>query len=80
MKTDDWLESEEFYNAMQGYRWAPMHDQREVVAHFENVKRKIREKTGSERAELEKVAGDLNRIRARVEGVLWPNCGMATGE
>ena len=29
------------------------------------------------RAELEKVAGDLNKLRARVEGVLWPNSGMA---
>lgn len=33
----------------------------------------------SERAELKKVAGDLNRLRARVEGVLWPNSGMAHG-
>ena len=40
---DDWLESEEFYNAMQGYRCAPMSDQREVIAYFENVKRLIRE-------------------------------------
>lgn len=39
---NDWLESEEFYNAMQGYRCAPRDDQREVVAHFENVKRHIR--------------------------------------
>lgn len=38
----EFLESEEFYNAMQGYRCAPMVDQREVVAHFENVKRLIR--------------------------------------
>lgn len=29
------------------------------------------------RAELEKLAGELNRMRARVEGVLWPNNGMA---
>jgi hypothetical protein len=33
----------------------------------------------TERAELQKVAGDLNRLRARVEGVLWPNSGMAHG-
>lgn len=29
------------------------------------------------RAELERVAGDLNKLRARVESVLWPNSGMA---
>ncbi len=40
---DDWLESEAFYNAMQGYRMAPRDEQREVVAHFENVKRMIRQ-------------------------------------
>ena len=28
-------------------------------------------------AELERVAGDLNKLRARVESVLWPNSGMA---
>lgn len=33
----------------------------------------------TERAELQKVAVDLNRLRARVEGVLWPNSGMAHG-
>lgn len=49
---DDWLESEEFYNAMQGYRIAPMDQQREVVAHFENVKRKIREQMHTEVAAL----------------------------
>ena len=38
----DWRESEEFYNAMQSYRCAPMSDQREVMAYFENVKRLIR--------------------------------------
>jgi len=32
------------------------------------------------RAELEKVAGDLNKLRARVEGVLCPNSGFARGE
>lgn len=33
----------------------------------------------TERAELQNVAGDLNRLRARVEGVLWPNNGIAHG-
>lgn len=60
---DDWLESEEFYNAMQGYRCAPTENQREVVAHFENVKRLIRKRIGSER-EREVLAGERNHAKA----------------
>lgn len=45
----DWLESEEFYNAMQRYRCAPREDQRETVAHFENVKRLLRLRFGPDR-------------------------------
>lgn len=59
---DDWLESEEFYNAMQGYRCAPMENQREVVAHFENVKRLIRKRVGSER-EREALIAERNHAR-----------------
>lgn len=33
-----------------------------------------------ERGELKKLAHDLNLLRARAEGVLWPNSGMADGE
>ncbi len=40
---DEWLESQDFYEAMQGYRCAPMANQWEVIANFENVKRLIRE-------------------------------------
>ena len=49
---EDWLESEEFYNAMQRYRIASPLEQREVVACFENVKRLIRIHIETERGEL----------------------------
>ena len=35
-------------------------------------------KENIERKELEKLAFDLNRLRARVECVLWPNSGSET--
>lgn len=43
MTEKDFLESEEFYNAMQRYRISSMDDQRNVIANFENVKNKVRE-------------------------------------
>ncbi len=44
---DEWLDSRDFYEAMQGYRCAPLDNQREVIANFENVKRLIRERFAS---------------------------------
>lgn len=46
----DWLEEQDFYEAMQGYRCAPPDDQREVVAHFEHVKRFIRARISAPQA------------------------------
>jgi hypothetical protein len=40
---DDILEDQEFYEAMQQYRHAPLTSQKEVVAAYEAVKRFIRE-------------------------------------
>ena len=54
----EFLDSEEFYNAMQSYRIASMDDQRNVIAHFEHVKSMILAKLNSaepnpDRAELQ---------------------------
>lgn len=39
---DDFLESEEFYNAMQAYRHAPLDGQERVIECFEKVKSMVR--------------------------------------
>jgi hypothetical protein len=41
----DWLDDQEFYEAMQAYRHAPITDPAAVVAAFEAVKAMIRENT-----------------------------------
>lgn len=39
---NDFLESEEFYNAMQAYRHAPLDGQERVIECFEKVKSMVR--------------------------------------
>ena len=41
----DWLDDQEFYEAMQAYRHAPITDPAATVAAFEAVKALIREST-----------------------------------
>lgn len=63
MSLSEWLESEDFYNAMQRYMIAPMDDQREVFANFENVKRMIREKYSAVERRRDDLLADANRYR-----------------
>lgn len=46
---NDWLETEQFYNAMQAYRFASIANQENVVAAFEEVKRLLRRYFGPDR-------------------------------
>lgn len=44
--TDDlsrWLESQEFYEICQRYRWSPLTNQEEATKAFENLKKAILE-------------------------------------
>lgn len=59
---NDWLESEAFYNAMQGYRCASATDQREVFAHFENVKRLVRQNASASPAAIGATEDDAGRL------------------
>jgi hypothetical protein len=43
MNFDEWLSGEEFYNAMQRYRCAPITNQSEVLYCFEDVKKLIKD-------------------------------------
>jgi hypothetical protein len=49
---DDFLESEEFYNAMQAYRHAPIDGQERVIECFEKVKSMVRAENAALKAEL----------------------------
>jgi hypothetical protein len=67
---DDFLESEEFYNAMQAYRHAPLDGQERVIECFEEVKSMVRAELAQQAVVIEQMREALKAmvVCAREEG------------
>jgi hypothetical protein len=64
---DDWLDSEEFYDAMECYRNTPVGQPFEVVENFKNMKQLILQQSSYDQYEIKVLRNERDRARAQVD-------------